>query len=78
VDCAQDILEELGLDAGIARSMVADDHPLFTHLGYDSVDIETLALRSGLTISELSSILLQLELDGAIATLPGGLYQRIS
>jgi predicted Rossmann fold nucleotide-binding protein DprA/Smf involved in DNA uptake len=30
-----------------------------------------------LTIASLSAILLQLELDGFISVLPGGLYQRI-
>jgi DNA processing protein len=34
-------------------------------------------MRSGLTIEALSAILLQLELDGQVATLPGGLFQRI-
>jgi DNA processing protein len=78
VESAQDILEELGFSSGASQTKVVDEHPLLTHLGYDSVDIETLAQRSGLTIAELSAILLQLELDGAVATLPGGLYQRIA
>ncbi|MFH0935144.1 MAG: DNA-protecting protein DprA, partial [Pseudomonadota bacterium] len=42
------------------------------------LDSDTLSQRSGLTISELSAILLQLELDGLIVSLPGGLYQRIT
>ncbi|MFA6120538.1 MAG: DNA-processing protein DprA [Sideroxydans sp.] len=78
VECAQDILEELGFAVSAAKTAAGVEHPLFTYLGYDSIDIETLAQRSGLTISELSAILLQLELDGAVATLPGGLYQRIA
>ena len=78
VESAQDILEELGFSSGASQTKVVDEHPLLTHLGYDSVDIETLAQRTGLTIAELSAILLQLELDGAVATLPGGLYQRIA
>ena len=78
VENAQDILEELGFSSDVSKTKVVDEHPLFSHLSYDSVDIETLAQRSGLTISELSAILLELELDGAVATLPGGLYQRIA
>jgi DNA processing protein len=78
VECAQDILEDLGFSSCTTKIHAVDEHQIFTHLGYDSVDIETLAQRSGLTISELSAILLQLELDGAVATLPGGLYQRIA
>lgn len=78
VESAQDILEELGFASGMAKIGVVAEHPLLTQLGFDAVDIETLSQRSGLTIAELSAILLQLELDGAVATLPGGLYQRIA
>jgi DNA processing protein len=80
VECAQDILEELGcFPAGeTAPSVTAEDHPLFAHLGFDPVGVDSLSQRSGLTIEALSAILLQLELDGRVAILPGGLYQRTS
>jgi DNA processing protein len=78
VECAQDILDELGYLLQVNRSQPAAGHPLFDHLGFDPLDLESLSQRSGLTVSELSAILLQLELDGHIATLPGGLYQRIT
>jgi len=78
VENAQDILEELGYHGPVAKTGTAPEHPLFVHLGFDPLDAESLAQRSGLTIAELSAILLQLELDGHIATLPGGLYQRIA
>ncbi len=61
-----------------ANPTAAPEHPLFVHLGFDPLDVDSLAQRSGLTIGELSAILLQLELDGYIASLPGGLYQRIT
>jgi len=77
-ESAQDILEELGFAASMQAESDFPEHPLFAHLAFDPVDAETLALRSGLTIAELSAILLQLELDGTVATLPGGLYQRIA
>ena len=79
VERAQDILEELGHFAAnpVLRAAMPEDHPLLAHLGFDPVDIDSLIQRSGLTIGALSAILLQLELEGAIATLPGGLYQRI-
>jgi DNA processing protein len=77
VECAQDILEELGYRSTVV-SNTAVDHPLFAHLGFDPLDTDALAQLSGLTTSELSAILLQLELDGRIASLPGGLYQRIA
>jgi len=77
-ECAQDILEELGCRATHLPADIAHEHPLFGHLGFDPIDSESLAQRSGLTIGELSAILLQLELDGHVASLPGGLYQRIT
>jgi DNA processing protein len=79
VEGVGDILEELGhsfLNSPVPRT--SEEHPLLVHLGFDPVDIEALVQRSGLTISELSAILLQLELDGRISCLPGGLYQRIT
>jgi len=80
VESARDILEELGqtIPVSITGSENPPQHPLFMHLGFDPLDAESLAQRSGLTIAELSAILLQLELDGHIASLPGGLYQRIT
>jgi len=51
---------------------------LLAHLGYDPCDIDTLCARSGLTADAVSAMLLQLELDGKVADLHGGLYQRTS
>ena len=79
VDTARDILDELGwysAPAGLTPA-IQGSHPIFTHLGFDPLDIDSLSQRSGLTIEALSAILLQLELDGQVATLAGGMYQRI-
>ncbi len=79
VDSVQDIFDELG-EIFCSPKMVSNTstfHMLFEHLHYEPVDLSTLSERSGLTIAALSSILLQLELEGLIATLPGGLYQRV-
>lgn len=46
-------------------------------IGHDPVDIDTLATRSGLTLAALYAILLPLELDGHVARLPGGRFQRL-
>jgi len=78
VESAQDILEELGYHHQPIAADPSTEHPLFDHLGFDPVDTETLSQRSGLTVAELSAILLRLELEGAIAPLPGGRYQRIT
>jgi len=80
VECAQDVLEELGRFDTVAElpATAPEDHPLYAHLGFDPVDMDSLCQQSGLTIEALSAILLQLELDGGVAALPGGLYQRIA
>lgn len=80
VETAQDILEELGSQL-VAHVQTADRHDsgsaLFEHLGFDAVDMDTLVARCGLTVSQLSAMLLALELEGSVSKLPGGLYQRI-
>ncbi len=80
VECAEDILSELGhviSPPAASTNSSAPAHPLLAHLGFDPVDPDTLSLRSGLTAEALSAILLQLELEGHVTTLPGGLYQRL-
>jgi DNA processing protein len=85
VETAQDILEELGGLLPIATrnpatkcaDMQDPDFALLDHIGFDPVDVDTLRARCGLTVAELSAMLLTLELEGLISTLPGGLYQRI-
>ncbi len=80
VETAQDILEELGaIPAAIPKDRPVEAEPaLLAHLGFDPVDLDTLVARCGLTMAELSAMLLSLELDGRISVLPGGLYQRIN
>jgi DNA processing protein len=80
VESAQDLLQELGVEALVAGSdtVAAPAAGLLAHLGYDACDIDTLCGRSGLTADAVSAMLLQLELDGKVAGLPGGLYQRTS
>jgi DNA processing protein len=79
VENPRDILDDLGWlsAANTVERQSSNTHPLFAHLGFDPLDIDSLSQRSGLTIEALSAILLQLELDGQVATLPGGLFQRI-
>jgi DNA processing protein len=80
VESAQDLLQELGMSGFAAPTAAADPQAngLLRHLGYDPCDIDTLCARSGLTADAVSAMLLQLELDGKVAGLPGGLYQRTS
>lgn len=81
VETAQDILEELGgLPVVPAHSPGAQgaDSTLLEQIGFDPVDLDTLSARCGLTVSQLSAMLLALELEGRISALPGGQYQRIN
>lgn len=82
VDSIHDILEEL--ESAPTSLLVEDDdgaaeppHPLLEQMGFDAVAAETLIQRSGLTSEEVSAMLLTLELEGKIAGLPGGRYQRL-
>ncbi len=82
VDDACDILDELGLPAAAGAAAAApnpdaETTQLLECIGFDPCDVDTLASRSGLTAEKLYAILLQLELDGRIASLPGGRFQRI-
>jgi DNA processing protein len=80
VECAQDVLQELGIHGLVPAPAAATAAApgLLAHLAYDPCDIDTLCARSGLTAQVVSAMLLQLELDGKVASLPGGLYQRTS
>lgn len=83
VEAAQDILEELGLPAPAAEARdslpptPAGAQTLLDHLGFNPCDIDTLAARSGLAADAICSLLTQLELEGLVAALPGGKYQRV-
>jgi len=79
VESAQDVLEELGVSIRRAAAAPAGDagSGLLESMGFDPCDIDELCGRSGLPAEAVSAMLLKLELDGKIAGLPGGLYQRI-
>ncbi len=79
VDDVQDILEELGctFNSDTLKLEPQIEHPIFKFLNFEPIDLNSLSLLSGLTMSSLSAILLQLELDGHVSVLPGGLYQRV-
>jgi DNA processing protein len=46
-------------------------------MGYEQISLENLVHLSGLTVSEVSSMLMLLELEGRITSLAGGQYQKI-
>ncbi len=80
VESAQDVLEELGINAvspndpNSSRTSIG----LLQHMGYDPCTIDVLIQRTGLTAEAISAMLLTLELEGKVGSLPGGIYQRIN
>lgn len=85
VDSVDDILDELRWQWHAPAPSAPPPAPagqtatdvLLELMGPDPVGLDTLVNLSGLTVDTLSAMLLSLELDGRIATLPGGLYQRL-
>ncbi len=51
---------------------------LLDAMGFEPVGIDTIAARAGLTIAEVSSMLLILELEDQVESLPGGRYSRLA
>jgi DNA processing protein len=93
VECAQDILEEYPLDASTATAaftavadaqstehdnLTATDIELLDALGFDPTSLDGLQARTGLDTSTLQAKLMELELCGRVARLPGGRFQRIA
>ena len=88
VETAQDVLEELGL-AGASKLIAQDGHPagtpgknasanwLLDALGFDPCGLDALIARTGADAATLQAALLDLELTGLVARLPGGLFQQI-
>ncbi|MBX3653868.1 MAG: DNA-processing protein DprA [Ramlibacter sp.] len=88
VESAQDILEELA--PGVATDFIARQRPatgataandvdssLLQALGFDPVSLDALVARTGIDTATLQARLLSLEMDGQVARLPGGLFQRM-
>ena len=80
VETAQDILDELLAPAAPRQADLPLDgplaDPLLQALGEDPVTLDALLARTGESTAALTARLLELELDGHVARLPGGLYQR--
>ena len=53
------------------------ESPLLQALGFDPMAVDALVARTGMDAASLQVELLELELDGQVARLPGGLYQRL-
>ena len=91
VESAQDVLEELQWrqDLAAASGSIGDggaaaaptsptEDSLLGALGFDPVGLDALQARTGIDTARLQARLMALELEGKVARLPGGLFQRIA
>jgi len=86
VENVKDILEELQIpiytDEGNSPSsggsqQTAALHPVLDQMGFTPISLDALQTYCNLETSVLQSELLNLELDGRVARMPGGLFQRL-
>ncbi len=93
VESAQDVLEEMptaalrpimsnliadeAIDTGASGQIDTKDF-LLEALGYDPMGLDALQARTGLDTPSLQARLMELEIHGHVARLPGGLFQRIA
>ncbi len=82
VESARDVLEELRPDVATAspsppgHAATGAAGRLLDALGFDPVSLDALVDRTGTSAAELQAHLLELELAGHVARLPGGRFQR--
>lgn len=82
VEAARDILEEYGQQlpgapAAVFAGRTPPQDALLALIGFDPVDIDTLAQRAGQDSASLHAQLLTLELQGWLERLPGEIYRRL-
>ena len=82
VESAEDITSELQWRSIAATTTdtapPAAETPLLRALGHEPTTLDALGARTGMSAADLNAQLLELELDGRVARLPGGLFQRRS
>ncbi len=85
VESAQDVLEELLLPLSFAAAETPEktpepkaEHPLLKALGFDAASLDILQARTGWPTAQLQAQLLELELCGEVARLPGGSFVRMA
>jgi DNA processing protein len=83
VESAQDVLEELRMaprapPGAAAAPPEGRPDPLLEAMGYDPISLDALIARTGIAAPQLQATLLELELAGHVARLPGGLFQRLA
>jgi DNA processing protein len=82
VESAQDVLEDLQLGPAApalpdsAAPEPSDPDGLLKAMGFDPVSLDALQARTGLDTATLQGKLFELEMQGDVSRLPGGLLQR--
>src|SRR5690606_13882367 len=81
-DNIQDIVDELGISTreniSTETQTSPEANPLLDSMGLEPVTMEVLLERSGLTSENLSAMLVMLEVERKVASVPGGRYQRLA
>lgn len=62
----------------LSDAQAGDEDPVLRAMGHDPVGQDALSARTGLGPAELGARLLELELMGQVARLPGALFQRLA
>ena len=62
--------------AHTAHDVATDASPFLEVFGFDPFSLDELVTRTDLTVERAAVLLLELELQGLIASMPGGRYQR--
>jgi DNA processing protein len=83
VESAQDVLEDLRLVMPARKDAppgeeAEGENALLAAMGYDPIGLDALIARTGVPAPLLQAQLLELELAGEVARLPGGLFQRLA
>ena len=84
VESTHDVLEELGIECAAPRSHAAANESLvpgasalLQAMGFEPIDLDTICDRARLTTEAAATSLLNLELEGYVCRLPGGIFQRM-
>ncbi|QIL82982.1 DNA-protecting protein DprA [Diaphorobacter sp. HDW4A] len=71
-------MQQLDIVSEGLANLSNQQHELLGALGFDPMGLDALVARTGWDAATLQVQLLQLELDGHVARLPGGRYQRLA
>jgi DNA processing protein len=90
VESVSDILEELPplhapriaaaspVSSSTTNAASSPEDPLLEALGFEPASLDAISARTGWGAAALQAKMLELELDGHVSRLPGGLFQRVA